>query len=421
MFSPAARTVQASLENRDGPHLSSFSETGDDHSFVATASPIPLKMDRMRVALLAAYPLHLVPGFEQEQPRGHYATWLPQLAERFAGEGEFDFHWVTVTRRVNHPAPVRWMGQTFHTVYVPEKMRSLRLYWRDLRLIQRLLDGLEPALLHAWGTEDCYGLAAIRSRRRFLLSMQGMLSVYVQRSRSPMLAHWHARIERYILARTRFATAESTWGCDLLKQQAPHAQVFPVEYGVQPVFYQTSWKPDPLKPVALFVGTVDHRKGAEDAIAAFGRPELQNAELWILGDRGKGLAKKLERRSSRNVQWLGRRDRAETAELMSRGWCLVLPTRADTSPNVVKEARVIGLPVITTRHGGQADYIVDAETGWLVEPGDIDALTGRLADVLGHFDQAQRLGACRHQEHRAWFRPENTAGGFLKIYRQLHP
>jgi glycosyltransferase involved in cell wall biosynthesis len=373
----------------------------------------------MRIALLAPYPLHLIPGYEDETRRGHYATWLPQLSEVLAANKEFEFHWVTVARKVRRKKPTICENQVFHTIYVPEKFRPLRLYTRDTMLIRAKLDDLAPDLVHAWGTEDCYGFAAARSHRRFLLSMQGLLGVYTQRCKSALLEHLQARIEGFIFRRTRFVTVESTWGCEILKREIPSAKVFRVEYGVSEMFYEIKWNPDPNKPVAIFAGTIDHRKGIEDAVAAFSSPELQKSELWILGDREHRLARALRARSPLNVHWLGRLDRKSTAEAMARAWCLVLPTRADTSPNVVKEARVIGLPVITTPHGGQTDYVIDQQTGWIVEPGDIKSLTDRLRRTLGDFNLACRLGNSRHEEHRNWFKPENTGEGFLQIYREL--
>jgi glycosyltransferase involved in cell wall biosynthesis len=104
---------------------------------------------------------------------------------------------------------------------------------------------------------------------------------------------------------------------------------------------------------------------------------------------------------------------------MSKAWCLVLPTRADTSPNVVKEARVIGLPVITTRHGGQASYVRDGEDGYFVECGDIKGLVEKLGIVLGSLATAEKLGGVGQQRYREIFHPEQTANRLRAIYWQI--
>jgi glycosyltransferase involved in cell wall biosynthesis len=392
------------------------------HSFadLDAANPAPYGGPRtMRIAQLALFPIHLLPGFEKHTPRGHYPTWLSQLSRAWTDTKDLDIHWITIVRHIEKSEVVRWRGQTFHLLRRPEKLRPFRLYRKDCQLIKRELAALKPDLIHAWGTEDCYGLAAALSGQDFLLSMQGILTEYADAVRPNIFERLQAWIERFILARTKHVTVESHWGARVLKRRVPRAQIHQVEYGVEDLFFDVQWKPERAKPVAVFVGTSTPRKGLQDAVAAFAHPDLTDKELWILGDRGTPLANELERHSTANVKWLGRRSRSETAELMSQAWCLVLPTRSDTSPNVVKESRVIGLPVITTPHGGQIDYIKDGENGWIVEPGAIPALQDRLIRVLSDYDGAVRLGQNHQQEQREWFRPENTAAGFERLYRQL--
>lgn len=373
----------------------------------------------MRIAQLALFPIHLLPGFEAHVPRGHYATWLPQLSRAWEGAKDLDIHWITIVRSIEKSGVVRWRGQTFHLLRRPEKLRPLRLYWKDCKLIRRELQSIKPDLIHAWGTEDCYGFAAALSGQSFLLSMQGVLNEYARVTPPSVFERLQTWIERFIFKRATNITVESNWGAKVVQPLAPQARIHLVEYGVEDLFFDIPWQPDPKKPAAIFVGTSVPRKGLQDAVEAFAHPSLANKELWILGDRDFPLAKELQRRSTQNVHWLGRRNRLETAQLIAKAWCLVLPTRADTSPNVVKESRVIGLPVVTTSHGGQSDYIKDGENGWLVEPGDIPTLRDRLERILNNYETALLLGKRYHQEQRQWFRPENTATAFEDLYRKL--
>jgi glycosyltransferase involved in cell wall biosynthesis len=104
---------------------------------------------------------------------------------------------------------------------------------------------------------------------------------------------------------------------------------------------------------------------------------------------------------------------------MAKAWCLALPTRADTSPNVVKEARVIGLPVITTRNGGQASYVQDGEDGYFVECGDIKGLVEKLKTVLGSLATTKKLGELGQQRYRHLFAADQTAKRFQVLYRKM--
>lgn len=54
------------------------------------------------------------------------------------------------------------------------------------------------------------------------------------------------------------------------------------------------------------------------------------------------------------------------------------------------EALACGTPVLAYRNGGIQDYVRDGETGWLVQPGDVDALCAAAARIA-YLDRA----ACR--------------------------
>lgn len=373
----------------------------------------------MRIAHVAVFPFHVIPGFEQHVPKAHFATWLPQLVNAFARQERHELHWIFNSRVLPESVPIRWQNQTFHPLHIDRRMRMVTGFRADSHAVRRRLDEIQPDLVHAWGTEDHCALSAARSGRRWMLSMQGILTEYVQRAPMHPLVRLQAVYERYVLRRARELTTESKWGRAMLQRRAPRARIHLVEYGVDDLFYELPWTPDPARPTAIFIGTAEPRKGIQDAVAAFADPRLAGAELQVIGDPLGGFARQLAATAPPNVRWLGRRSRLETAQALSRAWCLVLPTRADTSPNVVKEARVIGLPVVTTTHGGQSDYIEDGVNGFLREPGDLAGLASALAKLLGETGLARQMGAQRWEEQREFFRPGHTAERFLKIYDAL--
>ncbi len=58
---------------------------------------------------------------------------------------------------------------------------------------------------------------------------------------------------------------------------------------------------------------------------------------------------------------------------------------------VLLEARASRLPVVATRAGGAAEAIVEGADGWLCEPGDVQALGGRVLYLLEHPEEARRI------------------------------
>ena len=56
-----------------------------------------------------------------------------------------------------------------------------------------------------------------------------------------------------------------------------------------------------------------------------------------------------------------------------------------------------GLPIIVAEADGSQRDLVGVENGWLVPPGDLDALTGALRNALENRDQLTQMGAASHR------------------------
>ena len=370
----------------------------------------------MRVAILANFPLHVISSLAGTTfPQGHYATWLPPLAQYWSKKDGIERYWITFSDIVKERTDTVFWNQTFIVLPTRNKGRASSLYREDRGAIAKTLRQLNPDIVHGWGSEDVYALAAVSSGFPAIISMQGILTHYVLHTRTDARTYFQALLESIVLFQTKVLTCESEWARPILQRRAPRAAITCIEYGVHPSFFETKWQPDSQRPVALFVGSLETRKGIQDVLEAFRSPRLAQFELWVAGSGSLE-----DRQGLPNVNWLGRLDRARLLEIMSKAWCLVLPTRADTSPNVVKEARVIGLPVLTTRHGGQSDYIQDGKNGFIIDAGDIDSLTKRLHTVLSDYAFCLERGRENWETDRAMFRVELTGDKFSKLYQELH-
>ncbi|MEM6822819.1 MAG: glycosyltransferase family 4 protein, partial [Verrucomicrobiota bacterium] len=295
----------------------------------------------MRIAILCDYPIFLLPGVSLERSHSaHYATWLPQLAVAFEEHTpRIQFHWITLSEFVKEPLNVRYVDQVFHILPKCASGRLKRFYADDLGNIRSTLDTINPSLVHGWGSEDVYALAACQSPFRSLVSMQGILHHYILKNRFPLRVYLQALLELYVLRKADSLTVESKWGKRQLSKITRSKRIHLVEYGTHPLWHKTPWQPNSQTPSAIFIGSIHPRKGVRDLIQAFHSPNLRNAELWMVGDGNPTYVNQLKGEASQNVKWLGRKTPDESADLMKQAWCLVLPTRADTSPNVVKEAR----------------------------------------------------------------------------------
>lgn len=374
----------------------------------------------MRIAILADFPLSALEDGATGRGGGQGCTWLPQLALAFQDFPDLDIHWVILDRTMRRTVVIQAMGQHFHRVPAVKFSVDLALHYVPARFVLgREIRRIQPDVVHAWGTELIYPAALQDCRCPTLLSMQGVLTEYARIGGLPDDWRWRKMVasEADFIRSATIVTSESQWGIDKVKSVHPSAECRMVEYGAHPSFYELDWQPDPQKPYALFVGGADKRKGLDVLIDALKLLPGRGWEMRFAGD--PAIQQACDSAGLQNVRCLGLLPWAEMQKQLQGAWCTVLPTRGDTSPNSVKEARVIGVPVVTTRHGGQAGYIMDGINGRIVDPLDEASLAAALSDVMSSHERAATLGMGRHEEDRAYLNPRRTAEGFAGIYQTV--
>ncbi len=112
----------------------------------------------------------------------------------------------------------------------------------------------------------------------------------------------------------------------------------------------------------LYMGRLSYEKGPDLAIDAL--PD--GATLLIAGAGPERDA--LARRCGANVRLLGEVRGAARRDLYAACDALVVPSRHDGAPTVIREAHAAGLPVVATRVGGIPELIEDGVTGLLCDP-----------------------------------------------------
>jgi glycosyltransferase involved in cell wall biosynthesis len=212
-------------------------------------------------------------------------------------------------------------------------------------------------------------------------------------------------------------TCESNWGLERLEEIIPGKPQRRIEYGVNPSYYDVARNPSSNAPEILFAGGLSRAKGVDILLEMLKRHPQRSWKLVIAG--GGYLEESLRALNDPMVEVLGTIKTQELQARMARAWALVHPSRADTSPNVVKEARVIGLPVIGSPHGGHAEYIENGKDGLIVESENPDVWFKALDSLCSDYALCRDMGKRRHEFFRSHFRAENTADAFSKLYREI--
>ncbi|MEQ9575903.1 MAG: glycosyltransferase family 4 protein [Rhodospirillales bacterium] len=148
-------------------------------------------------------------------------------------------------------------------------------------------------------------------------------------------------------------------------------------------------------PVIMLPGRLTRWKGQPVVIDALGKLNRRDIRcLLVGGDQGR------EDYRAELEAMIAARDLNEVVRLVDH--CDDMPAAymltdvvisASTDPEafgrVIAEAQALGRPVIATDHGGAKETVIPGVTGWLVPPGDADALAKAIEKVLS-LDSAQR-------------------------------
>jgi glycosyltransferase involved in cell wall biosynthesis len=300
---------------------------------------------------------------------------------------------------------------------------TLLRYWPLTVRLARTVERIQPQIVHVYGTEYAYGLAALRVSRPVLVSIQGIISLI--RNHAPSLFYTlQSPIEKKVVRNTRCFDSRTDWANEYIRSQNPDAKIYKLSRAVNAVFF--SEQPAAKGMNLLFVGRVERVKGIEDALQAFAiiHREIPSVRLLVAG-RGSDTYVTAMRTYSRilgisdHVEWLGQRTAVELAGLYAQCSLLLHPTHIDNSPNSVAEAMAAGLPVVASNVGGIPSMVDDGVNGKLVKSGDPQALAKVVLTLLRDDGLRCAISAQAREKAEALFRPDRVAEETMKIYRAM--
>ena len=98
---------------------------------------------------------------------------------------------------------------------------------------------------------------------------------------------------------------------------------------------------------------------------------------------------------------------------------LVHPALAEGLGVVTLKAQAASVPVIGFRAGGLPEAVIDGETGMLVPPGDVAALTGAMATLMNDDDRRAILGRNGKARMQAEFSIDSMVDRHLELYESI--
>lgn len=181
------------------------------------------------------------------------------------------------------------------------------------------------------------------------------------------------------------------------------------------------------RPTVAFAGRLVREKGVDVLLRAFTKvlPQIPEARLVVCG-QGPEYAH-IERLTAklglaRSVSLLGFRSTDEVAQLFREAWAVAVPSIwEEPFGHVAIEAMMNGVAVVASSSGGLGRIVRDGQTGFLVPPGDANALAAALLRLLGDRGLAERQGQAGYNLAIAEFSETQMVDRFLQLYGSICP
>lgn len=186
------------------------------------------------------------------------------------------------------------------------------------------------------------------------------------------------------------------------------------------------WRIPDGVPVVMLPARVTQWKGHRLLVDALARLERGSFHCLMVGedDGRRSVKAALEPRIARlgltpHVHFVGRCDDMPAAYKLAD---VVVSASLDPEPfgRVMIEAQAMGRPIVAADHGGARETVLPGETGWLVEPGDPEALADGIRTALALDADGRRRLAERAVAHvRESFSRYQMCARTLAVYSEL--
>jgi glycosyltransferase involved in cell wall biosynthesis len=287
--------------------------------------------------------------------------------------------------------------------------------WR----ISRRVSAVAPDVLHGHGAKG----AALA---RLTPSAPDAIRVYTPHGGSliycpgTLAGGFYRSLEGILNPLTDLFLFESSYVTDLYRRAIgqPHGMVRVVRNGIA----ETEFEPVTPQPDAtdiVCVGELRPVKAIDVLIEAIAvlKQSGRRVSVTLAGEGADGA--KLNAQAHRlgvadQIHFIGH---CPARQAFAMGRMFVIPSRAESLPYVLLEAAAAGLPIVATDVGGNAE-IFGPQSGQLIPPDDVAALTGAIAAALDNPERMQGGAQALRMRVRSEFSLRTMVECNLAAYRE---
>jgi glycosyltransferase involved in cell wall biosynthesis len=211
---------------------------------------------------------------------------------------------------------------------------------------------------------------------------------------------------------------------DLLAEGAPSDRVALIYNGIDTAEGALPARKETGRLTLIIVANLMAYKGHADLFRALAQIAPQLPPDWTLlcvgRDTGMGptlaaLASELS--LAEHIQFLG--ERRDVARLLADADIGLLVSHEEGFSNAILEGMAAGLPMIVTQVGGNAEAVIDRQTGLVVPPHDPTALAQAILRLASDRSTRLAMGRAARARVQAEFSLDRCVQNYDRLYRSL--
>ena len=257
--------------------------------------------------------------------------------------------------------------------------------------IQTIINKKSYDLVHAWNVPSGIIMKNIDAKKK-ILSIHGMYSEQVEVIHSKFIGKLGKIVEKSAIKNADILSTDSKF--------------------VQKTYYEkfglnVEYLPAPLD-VKKFINIP--KSNLKNQIVFIGRDSYE---------KGIDILKSIESSINSKVIYCTNTDWVETMKILQQSKLLVVPSRHESLPQVIKEAFYLKVPVIATNVGGIPEIVEHNKTGILVPSQNPEKLKIAINDLLENLELQEILKQNAYNLILEFFTWEKLLPKYTKFYNDL--
>ena len=281
------------------------------------------------------------------------------ISPTYSGAGGIGPHAFRVAEKLRqHGFNVELM----HVPHIPIKNLK-NLSFSFLGTIKAISNSKTYDAVHAWNVPSAFIMKKIKAKKK-ILSVHGVYSKQVDMLHSKITSSIINSKESQVLDWADKLTTDSKFVQSEYAKLGKSFEYIPAPLDSQK--FQDIYTSTEKKNQIVFVGRDSFEKGID-------------------------ILRNIESKINASVKYCTNLDWKDAMKIVQESQILVVPSRIESIPQVIKEAFFLQVPVIATNVGGIPELISNNITGLLVPPENPEAMTDAINKLLSDNNTKQKL------------------------------